>query len=387
MVLTHPFFNPTRIIQGHAFEEALFAVLRDRRWALVTSQGWIARGAVKKLMSRCGKPMSQYFNCGKNPDIQTVLDVAAALKNVDVYVGLGGGSVIDALKGAAVLCALGNNIETFLSHLREETSLPNDLPTLPIIAIPTTSGTGSEVTPWGTIWGEQGIKHSVNDISIYPSHTILDPALTTTMPSELTIATGLDALSHAMEAVWNRRHTALSDAMASQAISMIRVSLLNVLRDPNDLAARRQMQTASTIAGLAMGTTQTALAHSISYPFTSRFGMPHGLACSFTLGEIARYNMETDANRLEPIASGMDCQIEEIPVQLENWFNKLGLPKLVLNYITPNVTDDLDDNFITRARAANNIREVDGSKAREIARLALDRLNKSASDNLLKVSA
>ena len=112
----------------------------------------------------------------------------------------------------------------------------------------------------------------------------------------------------------------------------------------------------------------------------------HGLVCSFTLGEIARYNMETDANRLEPIASGMDCQIEEIPVQLENWFNKLGLPKLVLNYITPNVTDVLDDNFITRARAANNIREVDGSKAREIARLALDRLNKSASDKLIKVS-
>jgi alcohol dehydrogenase len=190
-----------------------------------------------------------------------------------------------------------------------------------------------------------------------------------------------------MEAVWNRRHTALSDAMASQAITMIRVGLFNVLRNSNDLAARRHMQTASTIAGLAMGTTQTALAHSISYPFTSRFGVPHGLACSFTLGEIARYNMETDAKRLEPIASGMSCEIEEIPAQLDNWFDKLGVPELVLNYITPSVTDDLDDNLITRTRAANNIREVDGSKAREIARLALDRLNKSASDKLLKVSA
>ena len=102
MVLTHPFFNPTRIIEGHAFEEALFDVLQKRRWALVTSQGWIARGAVEKIISRCGKPISQYFNCDENPDIQTVLDVAAALKNADVYVGLGGGSVIDALKGAAV---------------------------------------------------------------------------------------------------------------------------------------------------------------------------------------------------------------------------------------------------------------------------------------------
>ena len=387
MVLTHPLFNPTRIVEGQAFEEALFHILQERRWALVTSQGWTARGAVEKLMSRCGKPNSQYFNCDTNPTIQTVLDVAARLKNVDVCVGLGGGSVIDALKGAVVLCALNHNMETFISHLKDGASLPDNLITLPIIAIPTTSGTGSEVTPWGTIWGERGIKHSVNNNSIYPSNTILDPALTTTMSSELTIATGLDALSHAMEAVWNRRHTSLSDAMASQAISMITVSLINVLRNSNDLVARCQMQTAATIAGLAMGTTQTALAHSISYPFTSRFGMPHGLACSFTLGEIARYNMETDAKRLKPIALGMNCQIEEIPVQLENWFNKLGLPALVLNYITPNVTDSLDDNLITRARAANNIREVDGSKARELVRLALDRLIKSASENVLEASA
>ena len=315
-----------------------------------------------------------------------MLDVAAAVKNVDVYVGLGGGSVIDALKGAAVLSALDNNMETFLNHLREGTSLPNDLPTLPIIAIPTTSGTGSEVTPWGTIWGERGIKHSVNNISIYPSHTILDPVLTTTMPSELTIATGLDALSHAVEAIWNIHHVALSDAMASKAISILRSGLLNVVRNPDDLNFRRHIQTAATLAGFAMGTTQTALAHSISYPFTSQFGVPHGLACSFTLAEVARFNMETNFERLEPIALGLGCSVEEIPLQLENWFDELGVPELVLSYITPDIIDRLDDQLITRSRAANNIRAVDGSKAREIARLALYRLNKSTSDRVVRVS-
>ena len=383
MVLAHPFYNPTRIIEGHPFDVALSDILQARRWALVTSQGWITRGAVDNLISHCGKPFAQFLNCDKNPTIQTVFDVAENLKNIDVYVGLGGCSVIDALKGAAVLCALKNNMEPFLNHLKEGTDLPDGLSNLQIIAIPTTSGTGSEVPPWGTIWGEQGIKHSVTHNSIYPSYAILDPVLTTTMPRELTIASALDALSHAMEAVWNRRHTALSDAMASQAISILRGDLVNVLRNPDNLIARCRMQTASTIAGLAMGTTQTALAHSISYPFTSKFGVPHGLACSFTLGEIARYNMETNANRMEPIAFGMNCKIDEIPVQLENWFDKLGVPELILKYITPSVTDDFDDNLITRARAANNIRDVDGAKAREIARAALDRLNNSTATNLI----
>ena len=386
MVLTHPFYNPTRVVEGHDFDEALLDIIQGRRWALVTSQGWITRGALDKLISRFREPDVKFTDCEENPTIQTVINVSAALNDVDVYVALGGGSVIDALKGAAVLCALDNDVDIFLGHLKEGKELPDKLPSLPIIAIPTTAGTGSEVTPWGTIWGDSGIKHSVNHASIYPSYAILDPALTTTMPRELTIATGLDVLSHAMEAIWNRRHTALSDSTASKAISMLMADLQNVVKNPTNLIARRNIQIASTLAGMAMGTTQTALAHSISYPFTSRFGVPHGLACSFTLAEVARFNMETNFERLESIALGLGCSVEQIPLQLENWFDKLGVPELVLSYITPEIIDDLDDNLITRSRAANNIRAVDGSKAREIARLALCRLNKSNSDKVARVS-
>jgi len=386
MVLTHPFRNPTRIIQGYDFHKALFEILQGRRWALVTSQGWIKRGAVKELVEQCGEPTVSYFDCKRNPTIQTVLNITSLLKDVDLYVGLGGGSVIDALKGAAVLCALNNDMDKFVSHLRDGIELPNDLPSLPLVAIPTTAGTGSEVTPWGTIWGENKIKHSVSSGSIYPTYAILDPNLTTTMSRELTITTGLDALSHAMEAIWNINHVALSDAMASKAISILRSGLLNVVRNPDDLNSRRHIQTAATLAGFAMGTTQTALAHSISYPFTSQFGVPHGLACSFTLAEVARFNMETNFERLESIALGLGCSVEEIPLQLENWFDKLGVPELVLSYITPDVINRLGDQLILRSRAANNIRAVDGSKAREIARLALNRLNKATSDKAARVS-
>ena len=252
MVLTHPFHNPSRIIEGSPFDEALLKVINGRRWALVSSSGWKARGTLDKLIWRCGEPNAAYYDCHENPTVQTVLNVATHLQNVDIYLALGGGSVIDAVKGAAALCALNNNIGIFLNHLKEGIALPEDLPALPIIAIPTTAGTGSEVTPWGTIWGDDGIKHSDSNGSLSPSFAVLDPNLTATMPKELTVATGLDALSHSMEAVWNNRHTPISDAMASQSISLLRKGLLKAVIDPNDIVARQTVQTASTIAGLAL---------------------------------------------------------------------------------------------------------------------------------------
>src|SRR6185503_20426788 len=114
------------------------------------------------------------------------------------------------------------------------TALPASMAPRPLIAIPTTSGTGSEVTRWATIWGDDGIKFSLTDERLYPSHAILDPALCVSMPREATLASGLDALSHAMEAVWNNNHALLTDAFASAAIGALRRALGGVLREPGD---------------------------------------------------------------------------------------------------------------------------------------------------------
>ena len=194
------------------------------------------------------------------------------------------------------------------------------------------------------------------------------------MPHELALTTALDALSHAMESVWNRRHTAISDALATQAILIIRSTLQTVLDYPKNRFERECMQNAALLAGLAMGTTQTALAHSISYPFTSRFGVPHGLACSFSLAEIARYNSETDPIRMLPIADGLNCKIDEIPDVIDDWFSNLTLGSILSSYISPEIVESLEDSSITRSRAANNIRDVNGTAARQIAWTALERL-------------
>lgn len=374
MVLTHPFNCPVQVVGGHSYDEALEALIDGRPWSIITSRGWISRGVVDVLLKRCGVPASVIADVEANPKLSDIIALTDQIGDTEVIVALGGGSVIDAAKGMAAFRAIGSNIDVLMAHLRDGVALPVAMKPMQIIAVPTTSGTGSEVTRWGTIWGDDAVKHSITDPKLYPSHAVLDPALCCSMPRDLTLATGLDALSHAMEAVWNRRHTDMTDVLAETAIRTIAVTLPDVCANPGNIRLRQQMQTASAFAGLAMGTTQTALAHSISYPFTAKFGMPHGIACSFTLAEVARYNAETASDRLQPIARGMDCDVEDLPLRLESLFDSMGVGEQVARYVTPEVTDGFGDNLITRARAANNIRDIDGLAARGLARQALERM-------------
>lgn len=340
---------------------------------LLTSEGWRGRGAVDALLQNDNPPREIVDSIGPNPKLSDLLALSRVLPRVDVLVALGGGSVIDSAKALAALQGLDRDEEAFTNHLRTGADLGPSIAPPTIVAVPTTSGSGSEVTRWGTVWGDDGIKFSVNHPALWPSHAILDPTLACTMPRSLTVATALDAISHAMEAIWNRRHAPLSDQLAQSAITILFSCLPRLLEDLNDRSLRQQVQTASVLAGLAMGTTQTALAHSMSYPFTSRFGMPHGIACSFTLAEVARFNLAEDAERLTPIAMGLNCSVSEIPSTLETWMDSLGLAQEVSKYVDQSVLALLDDNLITRARAANNIRMADGLEAKELIRAALSR--------------
>lgn len=124
---------------------------------------------------------------------------------------------------------------------------------------------------------------------VYPSHAVLDPELTLTLPHQETLYTGLDAISHALESLWNKNRTPISEACARQALNLAIKALPAVLEKPDDLLCRKQMQDASSMAGVAISQTRTAIAHSISYPLTIHYGMPHGLACSFTLPSIIAF--------------------------------------------------------------------------------------------------
>jgi alcohol dehydrogenase len=374
MVLSHPFHCPTQVIEGHAYGEAVASLLGGRGWALITSQGWPARGIMDELARKGIEPAALLAHVPPNPKVSSILRLVEDLPDIEVVVAFGGGSVLDAAKGAIALKALDGDMAALMAHLRNNVALPDHMAPIPMIAVPTTSGTGSEVTRWGTLWGDDEVKHSINDAKLYPAHAVLDPVLCTSMPAELTLGTALDALSHAMESVWNRRHTALTDELAARAIRLIKQNLAPTLAHPADVELRRRMQTAALIAGLAMATTQTALAHSISYPFTAKLSLPHGFACGFTLAEVARYNLAEDARRLEPIAAALDCPPGDVPQTLETWFTGLGVGDVLRRYVTRSFIEGLKDDLINRARAANNIRDIDGPAARQLALAAFNKL-------------
>ncbi|WP_026363102.1 iron-containing alcohol dehydrogenase PsrA [Methylopila sp. M107] len=219
--------------------------------------------------------------------------LSASPKEPEVIVALGGGSVIDTVK---VLAATGSDFSRVQAYL-EGRAGPETLSSTPIIAVPTTSGTGSEVTCWATVWDtEAKKKYSLARPNLYPECAILDPALTVGVPKSLTLSTGLDALSHALESIWNVNANPVSANHAVFAASEVLEVLPSLLDNLDDVEKRSRIARASMSAGLAFSNTKTALAHSLSYYLTLHHGTVHGIACSFSLPAVMRSVIGRDAN-------------------------------------------------------------------------------------------
>ena len=214
----------------------------------------------------------------------------------EAIVAVGGGSAIDTAKALMVGTASGR-FEELIALLTKGTPFrPHRVKTL--IAVPTTAGTGSEVTPWATIWDRAaGQKHSLHLPETWPETAIVDPDLMLTLPNSVTVQSGLDALSHALESIWNVNANPISDTFAVAAAREVMATLPALIDKPNDAQLRAQMALAALKAGLAFSNTKTALAHSISYEMTLRFGLPHGIACSFTLPMVLERAIGVDAGR------------------------------------------------------------------------------------------
>lgn len=356
------FYNPVRIEFGSAGFAELPELLGGRKATVVTTPGMERRGVVRKLRGACpGADLRVFTGVRPNPTIHSISSGARDVLShgQDVLIALGGGSAIDTAKGIASLASPGCSDSSWLSnHLREAAPFPPEFSPLPIIGIPTTAGTGSEVTKWGTVWDEQnGAKFSISHPRLFPEAALLVPELTLTLPNDLTLFAGLDAISHCMESIWNRHATAVSDAFAVAGLKKLLPSLGDALEHPQDLPARRRMQEGALLGGLAISSTATALAHSMSYPLTSRFGMPHGLACSFTLPELIRFNGETAPPRLHLITEAMGtADIAGAAVLLEDMFERWRVSDHVRRYVDNKKVAELEQTLITPARAGNNLR-------------------------------
>jgi len=327
------FENPVEIRFGKGVFDSVGDIVQGRPFCLVTYNEPYFKTLADRLIGAAGKPASIVDNITPNPNFDTLTESCRqfardACEDM-VIIALGGGSVIDAAK---VLASSNSGFAPVREYL-ETGAGGNRLGAYPIIAIPTTAGTGSEVTRWATVWDTQAQKkYSLSRHALYPTHAVIDPELMLGLPLELTISTALDALSHALESIWNRNSNPVSANHAVFAATEIMQTLPRLVSDLQNLELRSRVARASLFAGLAFSNTRTALAHSVSYPITLKYQVPHGLACSFSLpmvlASVIGEDDTCDANLRRIFGDDLDKAVTE----LDRFLNGLDVSTKASSY-------------------------------------------------------
>jgi len=278
-----------------------------RHAALVVTDAALAAtpvvASVTSVLEAAGIPVTVFRGVHPNPttgDVAAGAEVAAGAAPRVTLVAVGGGSPIDAAKGIA-LAAVNPQRGRDLDYRGQFAS-----PALPIVAVPTTAGTGAETNAFGVVTDpETHRKFYVGHASTLPAAAVLDPGLTVGLPPPATAATGMDALTHALESYLSVRANPWSDGIALQVIRMIAVNLPRAHADGQDLEARSQMLLAAHMAGIAMATTGLGLCHAVGHAVGGRFDIAHGVALTAALPQVLRFNAPACAERLDDVAAAL----------------------------------------------------------------------------------
>ena len=253
----------------------------------------------------------------ENPQLSGVEEAVRLIRayQVGAVVGMGGGSTMDTAKfAAAIALGEGSAGEYFCGER------PFPVRRLPMIAVPTTAGTGSEVTQVSVISrGKE--KKTINNPVFMPKVALIDPALTGTVPPKVTMNTGLDAMAHALEGFWSKNHQPVSDLMAVEAVRLVLENLEAAYRDGHNRTARENMSLAALLGGLSFALPKTAGCHACSYPLSEDYHLPHGEACAFTLDSFVHINADT---RLEELCRRTGLSGTEELADRIRAFKKLG---------------------------------------------------------------
>ncbi|MCO4848604.1 MAG: iron-containing alcohol dehydrogenase [Yoonia sp.] len=259
---------------------------------IVTDAGMVRTGIVDRaeaVLKRAGLSVKTYADVVADPP-ETVVQAAADMaKGCGLVIGLGGGSSLDVAKLAALLAGNGRTLANAYG-VNNATG-----PRLPLILIPTTAGTGSEVTPIAIVTTGTAEKMGVVSPLIIPDIALLDPELTYELPAHVTAATGIDAMVHAIEAYASAspNNNPVSCALAVEALRLIGGALERAVTLPHDIAARADMLLGSLLAGQAFANSPVAAVHALAYPIGGHFKVPHGLSNALVLPHVLRFNAET----------------------------------------------------------------------------------------------
>ncbi len=337
--MTSTFQLPSRILFGAGVSRELPAQakhLNATRVLLVTDAYFVAQGLADRLaaaLSEEGIEVRVFSDVQPDPTDVNVSDGLCALREhrADLVVGLGGGSPIDAAKAIAVGAANPLPLSGYVGYH----TVPK--PGVPLIAVPTTAGTGSEVSPVTVITDTgRDVKMMILDAHLIPAVALVDYELTMTMPQALTVHVGLDTLTHGIEAYISRRASGMTDPIALSCISLVAKHLVAAAKEPGDRAAREAMMLAACQGGMAFSNSSVALVHGMSRPIGAVFHLAHGLTNAMLLPTVTRFSLPGDIPRYAGVSRAMACAssgdsderaAESLPAALEALNDRLSVPR------------------------------------------------------------
>jgi alcohol dehydrogenase len=308
--------QPTRIRFGvDAINDlpALVKELGGSKVFLVVDPGLVKAGLVERITAPLAKAkiaFELYDKVDPEPGLKLADNGVKLAKKAkcDCVVGAGGGSAMDVAKAVSILLTNGGKAEDYLGLGKIKK------PGVPKIMIPTSAGTGAEVTFTAVFINEKTkSKGGMNGDPLYPDAAILDPALTVSLPPHITATTGVDALTHALEAFVSTQAHPISDMYALEAIELISSNLVKAYAHGGNLEARSNMLLGSLLAGKALATAGVGLVHAMAYPLGGMFGIPHGLANAVLLPYVMAYNLIGNPGRFAMLAEVMGAKVDGLP--------------------------------------------------------------------------
>lgn len=312
------FVSPTTVQLGAGVVAGLpgfVAQLAGSRPLVVGDPGIERAGILERIttiLGDAGLAATVFTDVESDPDVRSVrqgVEIAKAAA-CDIVVALGGGSALDAAKGIALMLTNAGDIVDYVGVDKVKQ------PTCPLIAIPTTAGTGSELTIWSVLSDRaSGEKFGVGSPLLCPSIALLDPELTVSLPQAITAATGMDALTHAVESLVCTASNPFSAAPAEMAIRMIGENLRLAVAHGENREARANMLIASALAGIAFNQTRLGYVHAFSMPLGSRFKIPHGLVNAITLPPVMQFNLPGNLAAFARIAELLGERLEGLTLR------------------------------------------------------------------------
>jgi alcohol dehydrogenase class IV len=313
MPKTYTLSLPSSIIFGAGAVEIIPEKAKEfgkNKVLIITDKGVIGAGLLERVLTpleRAGVRAHIFDQVEPNPRDHTVLEAFefAKKKECDLIIGLGGGSPIDSAKAVGILMTNPGPLQDYLRG----TAVKNPLP--PLIAIPTTSGTGSEVTQFSVVTDtERSFKAGIGSPFLIPRVGIVDPSLMESMPPPLAAATGMDALTHAIESFVSTNSQPFSDALGLHAIRLIGEYLRPSVANGANQEARSQMAMASTLAGVAFSNAGVGLVHAMAHPLGGRYDLPHGVANAILLPLVMNFNLIARLEKFGQVAQALGEKVE-----------------------------------------------------------------------------